>query len=128
LEDIIEYISKIGYAYMAVTGEKFCDSCWNGFLLNMKYCAKFYFAQTIAGMFVFIGILMCAGANIGIGYVLVKYVTKEVEKFGLENMGPVFIVFIIISFLIPAICLGMFDEAVVATLQCYAVDTDLHQG
>lgn len=44
LESIIEYISKLGYAYMAVTGESFCASAWGGFLLNMKYCVKFYFA------------------------------------------------------------------------------------
>jgi len=67
-------------------------------------------------MFVFIGILMCAGINIAIGYVLVNYVTKEVETIGVDNMAPVVLVFIIISILVPAICLGMFDEAVVATL------------
>jgi len=26
------------------------------------------------------------------------------------------------------VCLGLFDDAVIAILQCYATDTDLHNG
>jgi len=75
------------------------------------------------------GIVLVMIVNCGIGYVLVNYVTKEVDAIGgIQHMSGVFFVFIIISTLIPAVCLGLFDEAVVATLQCYAVDTDLHNG
>lgn len=44
IEDIIEYINTIAYANMAVSGDSFCTSAWNGFILNLKHMAKFYFA------------------------------------------------------------------------------------
>lgn len=114
---------------MAITGETYCKSAWNGFLLNMKHCSKFYFAQSIAGMFVFMGILSVAFTNIGIGYLLVMYITKEVDDVGGASnlLGP-FVVFFIISLIIPAVCLGLFDEAVITTLLCYGVDCDLNDG
>jgi len=44
LESIVEHLTKLSYAYMAVSGDSFCTSAWNGFLLNLKHLAKFIFA------------------------------------------------------------------------------------
>ena len=44
IEDIVSYINKNAYAYMAISGENYCTSAWNGFLNNLKHAAKFYFA------------------------------------------------------------------------------------
>mmetsp|Transcript_16434 Transcript_16434/g.27863 ORF Transcript_16434/g.27863 Transcript_16434/m.27863 type:complete len:96 (+) Transcript_16434:1317-1604(+) len=41
IEKLCDYISQNGLAYMAVSGDSFCDSAWNGFLLNIKHLAKF---------------------------------------------------------------------------------------
>ena len=57
LEGIIEHLNTVAYAYMAVAGDSFCASAWNGFLLNLKHLAKFIFAIDIAGMFIFMGIM-----------------------------------------------------------------------
>lgn len=129
LEACIEYLTKLGYAYMAVTGETYCSSAWNGFLLNLKHCSKFYFAQSIAGMFVFMGILTVTFTNVGIGYLLVNHVTQEADDVGegTSLAGP-YLVFFLLSAIIPTVCLGLFDEAVVTTLQCYGVDCDLNGG
>ena len=126
LEDLIEYINRTAYAYMAVTGDGFCSSAWNGFLLNLKYCAKFYFAIQIAGMFVFMGILACTAANTGLGFLLMTYATKEAAN--MESvMGPLILIGFM-TFVIACIFLGLFDEAVLATIHCYAVDADLNGG
>jgi len=126
LEDLIEYINRTAYAYMAVTGDGFCASAWNGFLLNLKHCAKFYFAIRIAGVFVFMGILAITAANTALGYVIMSYATKEIDQ--MESvMGPLIIIGAI-SFVIACIFLGLFDEAVLATIHCYAVDADLNDG
>ena len=127
IENVIEYLSKTGYAYMAISGQPFCKSAWNGFLLNMKYCAKFYFAHSIASMFVFIGILFITGSNLLVGVFLVNYVTKEVDDPEIE-LRSTFIIFLILSIFVASVCLGLFDDAVVVILQCYAVDADLHYG
>jgi hypothetical protein len=44
LEDIIGYNNTIAYANMAVSGDSFCTSAWNGFIINLKHLVKFYFA------------------------------------------------------------------------------------
>lgn len=125
IESLIEYLSKVAYAYMAVSGEGFCKSAWAGFLLNLKYLAKFYFAHGLAGLFVNLGIFMVAAVNVVIGWVFVTYVTKEAEDPTISMVGP-YIAFVLLSFLIPIVCLSLFDEAITATLMCYSVDADLH--
>lgn len=77
LESLIEHLTKISYAYMAVSGDSFCSSAWNGFLLNLKHLAKFVFAIEIAGLFIFMGLLTITCVNTGIGYVMVKYLVKD---------------------------------------------------
>lgn len=126
LEDLIEYINRTAYAYMAVTGDGFCASAWNGFLLNLKYCAKFYFAIRIASMFVFMGILAVTAANTGLGYLLMTYATKDAEK--MESVIAPLILIAAMTLTIASIFLGLFDEAVLATIHCYAVDADLNGG
>ena len=127
IENCIEYLNKIAYAYQAISGEPFCKSAWNGFLLNLKYCAKFYFAITISGWFIVIGILFVVFSNMMIGLFLVNYVTKEADDPDVELYGPAF-VFFMNSLIVSIVCLGLFDDAVIAILQCYATDTDLHGG
>lgn len=44
LEGILDYLSRLSYAYMSISGKSFCTSAKNGFFLNLKHCMKFYFA------------------------------------------------------------------------------------
>ena len=44
IEDFVEYLNKTAYAYMAISGENYCKSAWNGLLLNLKHMAKYYYA------------------------------------------------------------------------------------
>lgn len=124
LESIIEHLSKLSYAYMAISGDSFCTSAWNGFILNLKHLAKFIFALKIGSLFIFMGLVTITCANTGIGYLLMNYVFK-VEA---ASIVPPLIAFAIISFIVACIFLGQFDEAVLATLVCFAVDSDLHDG
>lgn len=63
LEKICDYINKAAFAYMAVTGDGFCFSAWNGFLLHVKHLAKFSFANWLAGVFIFLGKLAIVIGN-----------------------------------------------------------------
>jgi len=126
LESIIEHLTKGAYAYMAVTGDGFCSSAWNGFILNLKHLAKFVFALNIAGLFIFMGVITITCVNTGIGYVLMTYAIKDGAH--TTSIVPSLITFGIVSFLVAIIFLGQFDEAVLATLTCFAIDSDLHEG
>merc|ERR1711998_732274 len=35
LESLIEYLNTTAYAFMAVSGDSYCKSAWNGFLLTI---------------------------------------------------------------------------------------------
>jgi hypothetical protein len=126
LESIVEYLSKIAYAYMAVTGDTFCDSAWNGFLLNLKHLAKFYFSLQIAGLFVFMGIVTITCINTFLGYAIAMYIIKD----GVDaaSLAPALACFGVISFLVAVVTLGTFDEAVLSTMICFAIDCDLNDG
>ena len=126
LEDMIEYLSKLAYAFMAVSGQSYCTSAWNGFLINLKHCVKFYFANQLAAMFVFIGSLMIVALNCGFLYLSMNYIIKDADK--VSSIGGPMIVVIFITLVTTAIFLGLFDEAVLATIHCMAIDMDLNNG
>jgi len=55
IEKICDYLNEAAFCYMAVTGNSFLSSAWNGFLLNLKHGLKFTFANMIAKVFIFVG-------------------------------------------------------------------------
>jgi len=64
LEKICDYINQNAFSYMAASGDNFCSSAWNGFLLNIKHLAKFGFAKFIATIFLFLGKMSVVIANV----------------------------------------------------------------
>jgi len=108
---------------MAVSGDPFCTSAWNGFLINLKHCVKFYFAQDIGGFFVFMGVVFITLLNTLIFYGL----TFVGSTSGANPLIPTITV-AVLSFLLGCITLGLFDDAIRATLMCFAVDMDLNNG
>jgi hypothetical protein len=124
LESLIEYLNTTAYAFMAISGDPYCKSAWNGFLLNLKHLIKFYFADTLASMFVFIGILSIVGLNGGSCYLIMKYGTKNADQLSSVWVPMIFV--IIVTFIIAELFLGFFHQAVRATLMCLAVDIELN--
>lgn len=108
---------------MAVSGDTFCTSAWNGFIINLKHLVKFYFAQDIGAFFVFMGVVFITGINTLIFYGL----TKVGSTSGASPLIPT-ITIAILSFLVSVITLGLFDDAIRATLMCFAIDKDLNNG
>lgn len=123
IESYIDYIDHIAIAFMSVSGDPFCTSAWNGFLINLKHMAKFYFAQEIGGFFIFIGVVFITLIN-----TLVFWGLCHVGKTsGADPLIPLISVGIL-SFLVSCITLGLFDDAIRATLMCLAIDMDLNNG
>jgi len=108
---------------MSVSGDSFCDSAYSGFMLNLKHCVKFYFAQDIGSFFVTLGVVFITAINTLIFYGL----TKADNPKKAEIILPMIAVGIL-SYLMCVITLGLFDDAVRATLMSYAVDCDLNNG
>jgi len=125
IEDIISYLNKNAYAYMAICGENYCTSAWNGFLNNLKHAAKFYFAVSLANVLIFLGILCITGLSLGTFLLFARYAFEDGKYISL--FAPA-VAASVIAFLIASLFLSVFDEAVLATVQCYAVDCDLNDG
>lgn len=49
IEELVEYLNKVSYAYMAITGNNYCSSAYNGFLLNIKHLSKNYITVKLTG-------------------------------------------------------------------------------
>ena len=124
LEDLIEYLNTMAYAFMAISGDHYCKSAWNGFILNLKHLVKFYFADRLAQMFVFIGILAITVLNAGSCYLIMKYGLKNAEQMSSVWVPLVFI--LLYTYIIAELFIGFFHQAVTATLMCLAVDLELN--
>lgn len=55
IEGALEMLSRTAYANMAISGDSFCKSAWNGFIINLRHLVKFYFANSIASVIVMFG-------------------------------------------------------------------------
>ena len=51
-EKFTDYINNQAYSYVAITGQGFCNSAWDCFLINMKHAAKFRHASFLARVFI----------------------------------------------------------------------------
>jgi choline transporter-like protein 2/4/5 len=125
LEEIVEYINAAAYAYMAVSGDSFCSSAWNGFLLHIKHTMKFAFANLLAAMFMLIGKLGIVALNVTVGYLIMKR-NGDLDEVS-SAFFPLFIIGLF-AFVNASIFLSLFDEAVLAMLTCVAIDMDLNNG
>lgn len=126
IEDVCEYINKAAFAYMAVTGDHFCQSAINGFCLNLKHTMQFAWAIFLAKVFIFLGKCAVVSLNVYSCFCIMKFVTKDLEEVS-SIMGPLFVVGVF-TYITVSIFLGMFDEAVMAMMTCLSIDMDLHEG
>jgi hypothetical protein len=124
LESLIEYLNATAYAFMSISGDPYCKSAWNGFLLNLKHLVKFYFATTLAGMIVLMGVLAVLGLNCGSCYLILEYGTKNADQLSSVWVPMVFI--LITTFITAELFLGFFKHALRATLMSFAVDLELN--
>jgi choline transporter-like protein 2/4/5 len=111
---------------MAVSGDNFCTSAWNGFLLHIKHGAKFAFANFLANLFIFIGKAAIVVLNCFTVFLIMQHVTDDLKEIDSPLVPVVFVA--IVTYIVASIFLGLFDEVVLALLTCLCIDTDLNGG
>ena len=125
---VIEALNDIAIANMAVSGDKFCTSAMNGFMLTLRHLGKFYLATTIGKFIIMIGkgFIMA----ISVGFTILVLVNTNQEEGDSANVGIIIlaVINIVIVMVINRLILGLFDEAIVCTLQCVCIDMELHNG
>jgi len=125
-ERLCDYLNGQAFAYMAVSGDNFTTSAWNGFLLHIKHMMKFSFANLIASIFIFIGKLGLTIGNVFSMICIMEFVTKS--YFEVKSVfGPCLVVGGF-SYITASIFLGLFDEVVTAMMTSLAIDMDMNDG
>jgi hypothetical protein len=124
LEKVTDYINESAYAYMAVSGESFFKSAWNGFLLNVKHIMKFSFANMIANVFIFLGKVGLTTGNVFSLIFIMNTITKDSEEIS-SVLGPCLVVGVF-TYFTASVFLGLFDTAVLTMMTSLAIDMDMN--
>lgn len=124
IESICDYINKVAYSYIAVSGESFCTSAWHGFLLNMKHALEFTWANFLARVFIFMGKIGLVFLNCYSLWYIMEYIFEDTVQVR-SIFGPMAIV-AAFTYMCASIFLGVFDEVVLALLTCMCIDIELN--
>lgn len=126
IEKICDYLNETAFCYQAVTGDHFCKSAWEGFLLNLKHGLEFAFANLIAKIFIFIGKIGIVVGNCFTLVFIMNNITKDTEEVN-SIWGPVILVGFV-TYLAASLFLSLFEEAVQALLTSLCVDLEMNGG
>jgi len=115
----IRYINRNAYIYMALSGESFCSSALNSFILILKNAAKFSFVDGIADIFMFL-----AKFFISVSTTLLSWLVMEAMTDVQHLFFPLFVIFLL-AYLIASIFIAVFDISANTILQCYLLDKEI---
>lgn len=124
LDAICDYVNKTAYSYIAVSGENFCSSAWNGFLLNMKHALEFFWANFLAKIFIGLGKFLLVALNCYIFFLFLN-ITGEMRALTGTYLVPMLLVGFF-TYMSTSIFLGIFDEVVLSLLTCMCIDIELN--
>lgn len=119
----IRFIHLNAYIYMALSSESFCMSAVNAFLLVLKNSVKFAMVDTMAGFFTLIAKLCISISTTAIGFALMGPMLPEGVQLG-EPFVPILFIFLM-SYVIGAVFVSIFDAGANTMLQCYLMDMDI---
>jgi len=91
--------------------------------LNLKHLYKFYFARTLTGLFVLMGILLNIAFSVGV-FCALTYFMKGLEELK-EGVSIAYVVGLF-GLVISVVFLSIFGDAVTALLMCFGIDLELH--
>ena len=115
----MRYLNRNAFIYMALSGESFCSSALNAFILILKNAAKFSFVEGIADMFMFL-----AKFFIAIGTTALCQLIMMAWEGMDPSFAPLAVVFLI-SYLIASMFMSIFDVSANTILQCYLMDKEI---
>jgi len=113
---VIEALNDIAIANMAISGDKFCTSAMNGFMLTLRHLGKFYLADTIGKFIIMIGKGFIVALTVGFTVLIMVYTNKEEGSSAVIGIVLLALINLCVVLVINRLFLGLFDEAIVCTL------------
>jgi hypothetical protein len=72
----IKFVNENAYIQVALTGENFCTSAMQAFVLALKNAASFFITNGIGALIYFLGKTCISITNTAIGYMLISWVPE----------------------------------------------------
>ena len=117
-ERFIKYISSLGYAYLAISGKNFCQSCANAFVLLVENPMKFGMVAAMGSVFAFIGKVFVAALTGVIGHFMVKEGFKDTYEELHSTLIPV-IFFVILGYFVASVFFAVYGVAADSVIICF---------
>ena len=123
---ITEFINEHAYTQIAIKGDGFWTSAWEGYALIVRSLGRFSALSFIGSMFVFISSLFIGVLSCVIGYFIVTEVNAFSESLN-SCILPVVIFFIIGCFL-GSITMSIYGISGDALIYCFLLEEELNYG
>jgi len=121
----IRYLTENAYIYMALSGDGFCESALNSFLLMLKNAAKFSFVSSVSSTFMFLAKLSITFLTTYCCYGFMQIDNTTMEEFQVTSPTVPLIFIFLFSYTVSAIFMSIFAVGANTILQCFLVDRDI---
>lgn len=119
----VKFINENAYIQVALTGENFCTSAMQAFILALKNAASFFITNGIGAFIYFLGKATIAIVNTAIGYVLITYVPDFEED--IDQPVPFLLLIFLMSYMMATTFMEVYGGVSLAILQCLYADVDI---
>lgn len=118
----IKFINENAYIQMALTGESFCSSAVNAFVLAIKNSGTFFITNGAGMLLQILGKMCITVANTGICWAILTY-NPEFEE--LDSPHAPLAVCFFFSFMMASVFMDVYNTTSLAILQCLYTDVDI---
>ena len=122
----MEYVNKHAYIQIALKGDNFCTSAFEGFGLIIRNLGRFSMLALVGGIFSIVGILFITVGSCIIGYFLITQVSYFSDELN-SCVLPV-CAFGIVGFVMARVTMNIFTVSGDALIHSFLLDEELNKG
>lgn len=119
----IKFVNENAYIQVALTGESFCTSAMQAFILALKNTASFFITNGIGAFIFFLGKMTISIVNTAIGYCLITYIPDFEED--IDQPLPFLLLIFMMSYIMATTFMELYGGVSLAILQCLYADVDI---
>jgi len=119
----VKFINENAYIQVALTGQNFCTSAMQAFILALKNATSFFITNGIGNFIYFLGKTTISLTNTAIGYLLITYIPDFEED--IDSPMPFLMLIYIMSYMMATTFMEVYAGVSLAILQCLYADIDI---
>ena len=119
----IKFVNENAYIQVALTGEAFCTSAMQAFVLALKNAASFFITNGIGALIYFLGKTCISITNTAIGYLCISLIPTFEEE--IDQPLPFLALIFLMSYMMATTFMEVYGGVSLAVLQCLYTDVDI---